>query len=646
MTALRIISRPSTSSGISSEHRFPSLFSRDGLCVEGEGLFFQWRNDVGDHFFLLGDVIGVRGADGMLSSPPMVRLDPKPLEDPNFISKVEGRFLLVKIETSGACEVWADQFGKIDVYWQSVEGYIVLGTSLDLLPLSRTGSPPDNVGVAHALTVYGARPAKKHTLYQGVHRLGVNQGIRLSKGSYNLLSRPFKAAHAEPYGDRDLHRYSDLFLEAIRARASSDGNVVYLSSGWDSTSILACLVHLFGTRKVRAVIGRMQYSSRSGVCNQFEIDRARAMADYFGVRLDIVELDYRSQAEELLDRVKSLFQAQQFASFTGFNHWLLAEGTAKTAEGKEMIFTGEVSDGAHNLGFSQFVSIFHPSSMAFREYSDKMASYLFGPTFLEQLIQGSHELDPIWQIFRQRNAGTILDPAAKGKHAIIRQLLASFFLRSGRFPLYSSDNTPLLTKQGREQFAEESEHVYLEEVCDQVTTDNLYAWYLHLYNSFHWQGATVATLDHTAGAHGLRCVSPFHDSALIDFLSAMPEDWGRGLDFNPTKYPLKWMLRNRIDYPNHLQVGPHSYIYDVRPDFSLVGELLHASSFTSVFHKTLRTGRFIDWLDANFFDRSYVDTLRVRYLQGEELRGQEMRDLCVLALHSAIGVYGPRSSQD
>jgi len=612
--------------------------------VEGEGLFLRWRNDEEEQFFLLGDIIGLRGADGMLSSASMLQLNPKPLEDPNGIPRLEGRFLLVKVEATGACEVWTDQFGKIDVYWQAIDGAVVLGTSLDLLPVARTGAPPDSVGVAHALTVYGARPAKKHTLYQGVQRLGVDQGIRLAHGCYELRNRSFEAAMVEPYGDRDLHRYADLFLEAIRARASSDGNVVYLSSGWDSTSILACLVHLLGKRKVRAVIGRMQYSSRSGVCNQFEIDRAQAMADYFGVRLDIVELDYRSGAEHLLNRVRGLFQAQQFASFTGLNHWLLAEGTAKTANGKETIFTGEISDGAHNLGFSQFGTIFHPVSMAFREYSDKMASYLFGPTFLEQLIQGSHEQDPIWQIFRQRNAGTILDPVAKGRRAVVRQLLASFYLRNGRFPLYSLDNTPLLTKRGRDLFAEESERIYLDDICDQVSTDTLYAWYLHLYNSFHWQGATVATLDHTAEAHGLRCVSPFHDSAMIEFLSAMPEGWGRGLDFHPTKYPLKWMLRNRVAYPNHLQVGPHSYIYDVRPDFSLIGELLHASSFKDAFTRALHARRFVDWLDTSIFNRAYIDDLIARYLNGEELRGAAMRDCCMLALHSAIGIYGPSLS--
>lgn len=640
MTALKITCGKSASvkSGISNG--LLPLVQQDGLCVEGEGLFHCWQSTSGDKFFLLGAVVGVRQADGMLSPASSVKLETERLESFSRIPEVEGRYVLVKVTPGGACEVWTDQFGRIDVYWQVVDRAIIVGTSLAMLPISESGGTKDNVGLAHSLTVYGSRPAKQHTLYKGVQRLGVNQGIRVSGGKHELLTRPFKAANTSSYGERDLHRYTDLFLESLRARASTDGNVVYLSSGWDSTSILAGLVHLFGNRRVRAVIGRMQYSDRSGVINQFEIDRAHAIANYFGVRLDIIELDYRTSAPSVLDRLRDLFRSQQFANLTGFNHWLLAEGAAKTANGDETIFAGEMSDGAHNLGFSQFMSIFHPASIEFREYGDKMASYLFGPTFLGQLQNGAHEQDPIWQIFKQRNTNTKFDQVATGDQAITQQLLASFFLRGGRMPLHSLNNTPMLTADGRANYAKESERVYLEDISGQVNKDNLYGWYLHLYNSFHWQGATVATLEHTAEAHGLRIVSPFHDSAVIDFLSAMPETWGRGLDLNSTKYPLKWMLRNRIDYPYHLQAGPHAYIYDVNPTFTLLGEILHASSFKGIFNEALKAGNFVGALDASIFDRSYIDGIVGRYLKGEELKGQDMKDLSVLAMHSAIGIYG------
>lgn len=619
---------------------FPLLI-KDDLVIGGEDLFHSWKTSDGDSYFLLGKIIGIRKPDGILSSPNQIKLNTECLETPDRIPEVEGRYVVVRVSRDGICDVWTDQFGRVDIYWQISEEGIEIATGLDLLTVSKTGSLPDKVGLAHSLIVYGSRPAKKHTLYKEVNRLGVDEGLRISGNGIEILYRTFipQRSIAE-YTTQDLNRYADCFLEAIRARASSFGNVVYLSSGWDSTSILAALVHLFGKYKTRAIIGRMKYSERSGVINQFEIDRAKAIAEYFGIRLDIVDLDYRENAGETLLQLRELFRSQQFSNLTGFNHWKLAEATARTANSEEVIFAGEMSDGAHNLGFSQFTSIFHPASQDFREYSDKMASYLFGPTFLKQMQNGVHEQDPIWQIFKQRYGATIFEKIKIEKQDIAKQMLSSFFLSGGRIPLYSLENTRLLTPSGRENFLSESEKVYINQASQTVSHENLYAHYLHLYNSFHWQGSTVSTLEHTAEYHGMSCVLPFHDSAVIDFLSGMPESWGRGLDLNPTKYPLKWMLHNRIDYPHHLQVGPHSYTYDVDPEFTLVGEILHSSSFKPVFQQSLRQGNFSEWLDGDIFDLGYVRGLMKRYIDGEEFKSNEMNDLVSLAMHSTIGVYG------
>ena len=81
---------------------------------------------------------------------------------------------------------------------------------------------------------------------------------------------------------------------------------MYLSSGWDSTSILGGLVHEFGAEKVKAVIGRMCYSERAGIINPFEIDRAQKVADYYGVSLDIVEFDYTKEIPDVLDDLKKI----------------------------------------------------------------------------------------------------------------------------------------------------------------------------------------------------------------------------------------------------------------------------------------------------------------------------------------------------
>ncbi len=616
------------------------LYQVDGLTIQGAGVHHSWQSQDGCSYILLGEVVGLRRADGSLSDASLLKLETDKIETSQGLLNIEGRFLLVKLLRDGSCELWTDRFGRIDVYWQSVNGGVMVATGLDLLPVSKTGAAPSPVGVAHSLTVYGNRPAKKHTLYAGVSRLGVDEGIRITDGKVEVLSRKFSPVITGNYGERQHDEYSDIFLEAVRARASSDGNVVSLSSGWDSTAILASLVHLFGNRKVRAVIGRMRYANRSGVINQFEIDRAQAFAEYYGVKLDICDLSYCDNGPALLEKARPLFQSQQFSNLSGLNHWVLAEYIAKTANGNEVIFNGEMSDGAHNLGFSQFVTIFHPASQDFREYSDKMASYLFGPTFMRQFTENRHDQDPVWQLFKQRAGNTKFDLLSENPALRAKQFLSSFFLRGGRLPLYSLDNSKMLSDSGKLAYSNEMEATYLEKAASTLTPETLYSWYLHLYNTFHWQGSTVITRVHAASAHGLGSAMPFDDSRLLEFLSAMPESWGRGLDLNPTKYPLKQMLKNKIDYPKHLQVGPHSYLYDVDPSFSHMGEILFGSSFVPVFKDALASKKFQQWLDPNTFNHEYIEQIVGQYLNNKEFRGSEMNDLGVIAMHATVGCYG------
>ena len=382
----------------------------------------------------------------------------------------------------------------------------------------------------------------------------------------------------------------------------------------------------------------MRYSNRSGIINQFELDRAEKMAKYFKVRLHIVELDYTKNASETIKEVSPILNDQQFGAGTGYNHWLLAKGAKEISKPGAVIFAGEISDGAHNLGFSQYFSIYHPASHPFREYSDKMASYLFGPTFLKQLIEGKHEDDPVWKIFKPYHEKTKFNKLAKGKDEIIHQLISTFYLSGGRIPLYAKENGKLLTNSGIKNFLNEGEETYLKEFYGKINESNIYSHYLHLYNSFHWQGGTVNTLEHICESFGFKCRLPFLDKSLIDFLSEMPESWGRGLDINNTKYPLKWMLSNRVDYPMHFQEGPHSYLYDVNPTFSHAAEIMYSSSFTKIYKEIFRKKEFMNYMDPDFFDLKYLNKIIDSYLEGEEVSGQALSDLYIIGNFTSIGL--------
>jgi len=450
---------------------------------------------------------------------------------------------------------------------------------------------------------------------------------------------PFRPRKTTPYGERELREYAEILLNAVEIRSSNQGNIVYLSSGWDSTALLACLVKLHGARKVRGVIGRMKYAERSGVINQFEIDRAQAIADYFGVKLDFVECDYCRRGPEDVDRLRPFLRSHQFSNMAFLNHAGVAEYVAQASDG-EAVFAGEISDGAHNLGFAQFTTIFHPV-LEFREYSDKMASYLFGPTFLQLFQKDQFTDDPVYNLLRGRAGEAIFDePAGGAPSNRTRQLLASFFLRSNRLPLWSLRNIKMLTGGGAEEYSKEMESTYLSHAAEAASQDILYGWYLHLYNSFHWQSSAVRTLPLTAEANGFHLALPFWDSRLQEFLAAMPESWGRGLELKPTKYPLKWMLEHYIDYPLHLQAGPHSYLYDVDPSFSHAAEIMYGSALVPYLKNLLRPRPYRDLLSPEMFDLAYIDGVVDHYLNGAETRGAELNDLVAICWLSVVGWYG------
>ena len=468
--------------GVLGGEALPVLYRGARVRVEGSADVLRVALDGEGEAFLAGDVVGVRTRTGDLSSCRTAS-DLRPFIGAGVErcrGSLEGRWILVVVRTDGSVEVGADRFGRADVYYRTGDGGAGLATALDLLPVDASAGY-DQMALAHVFCVYGYRPPKRHTLYRGARRLGVGETARLAGGRLQLLEADFRPVRTAAFGERELHEYADIFLETLHAHGSRHGNVVYLSSGWDSTSILAGLVKLYGARRVRAVTGRMQYSERAGVINQFEIDRAQAIAQYYGVRLDVVDFDFRQKVPEIFEQFQPTLAAHQLAGGTVISHGVLAEFTARTSGGDETVFAGEISDGAHNLGFSQYATIFHPV-LEFREYADKMGSYLLGPSFFRLFQADRFRDDPIYDLFRRRCGAALFDDLAAAGPPRSQQFLAGAFLRANRIPLWSLRNSPILTEAGRESYAAQIEREYLERAAADLSADNLYGWDLHLYN--------------------------------------------------------------------------------------------------------------------------------------------------------------------
>jgi hypothetical protein len=169
-----------------------------------------------------------------------------------------------------------------------------------------------------------------------------------------------------------------------------------------------------------------------------------------------------------------------------------------------------------------------------------------------------------------------------------------------------------------------------------MSGSNLYSIIIYLYNIFHWQGSTVKVIGKSLERHNKSIKLPFWDTDMQEFLSQMPENWGRGLDLNRTKYPLKWVLENKINYPMHLQKGPHSYLYDSNPGFSHLAEILHGKKLNRFFKEKTDFKTLNEKMSDEYFNMGYVKSLISDYKNNRELSGQKLIDMGSLILFSLI----------
>ncbi len=550
---------------------------------------------------------------------------------------LDGKFLILRLNEN-YLQLSTDYFNRYEVYYNNTKE-ILISSSLEIFKYKKSIKKKlDKLSIAHSLSVYGNRPFKEDTIYFDISRVAPNQNIYLKSKKLQIKKFNFRPLRTNPkFGEDQFKEYTSAFLNTLKAKKHGRLNIIYLSSGWDSTSILAGLVRITNKKNIKCVIGRMKYS-KNKIANTFEISRAKKICDFYGVKLEITDFDYYKDSKIYNSDLYSFLNNNQLASITSINHFYLAKFVKQKFGDDCYVFCGEISDGSHNLGFSQYVSIYHPASYDFREYSDKMNSYLFGPTFLNFVYKNQNlTLDPIFSYFKNLNNNIEFEKLSKKKKEINSQFISSFFLRATRLPFVSKNNLNFLTNKGKNYYQNKMiNKKIIKKFITELKPDNLYSVFLYLYNYFHWQGSTVLSFEKTCQYFGLVGHLPFLDRKIINILSIMPEKYGRGLDLNNTKYPLKKMLREKVKYPYNLQEGPHSYLYDVDRNFNHNYELLYNSAFKNILKKKISKKNFINKLDKNYFNLHYINKLRTEYLNNSKLSGQDLNNLFALAFHELV----------
>lgn len=558
----------------------------------------------------------------------------------DIITHLEGQYVGIYVdEQKRTIRIFSDQYARHDVFFAVENADFYCATDLDFI-FDRVKPRHDQKMLAHLFSVYGWYTPKGTTIYNNVKQLKVGEIITLSASGMKSEINEFKPLKIEDYSDEQLQRYYSVLRDSVVARANRKGKTwVSSSSGWDSSLLLGLLVNEFGAENVGMISGSMKYSAGTDVINKFEINKIKKIGAFYGIKPRIVDFDFKSKkTSSYWQKVLPYYKSKHNYTYVTYNFAKLSGGLHDIAGNDQVIFNGETSDSFHNFGFSQFATFFH-TKKAFTEYADKMNCYLYGPSFFKKVIDGSYEKDKVFQIFKKMT-GVECASGFRNKDEVIESYLFPFFHGSPRIPFAKTFVNPVFNENGQKGIYKFPYREYMPQIFEGLTENNMYSWFIYLYHSFHSQGSTVNIQKHAMEFNDHKWRSPFNDYRLIELLSKAPEKWGRGLELNNTKYPLKWVAKNKIKFPyDLLDEGPHSYLYDVIEGFSLFAEITYRSGVTEFFKESLKSRDYKDILSDEYFDVKYLDRLSADYLNGKEVKGQDFNNLVSLITLSITGWY-------
>lgn len=549
---------------------------------------------------------------------------------------IEGNYYFLIKHNNGDIEIGRNETGEKELFYFKNRNKILISDSLEPIIKNLNNSEIstyNNHAFFNMLTVYGNYSFKKDTIYKNIKRLGVNEFIRITKLKMKIIKKKFNPVKIENFEEIDLRKYYVTLENSVKARSSSSINWILMSSGWDSSGILSILNKLYGNKKIRAVIGRVKYSHKWGIVNKPEIDRAKKICKYFNIQLEVIDIDYTSKKFiHSFNKYKTFMRNNHLYSIHGFIYFKLSEYIYKNKKSKkDVIFNGDISDGAHNFGFAQFANFLQFEDLGFREYVDKMFTYLYGPSFLKKVQNNHFHKDTIFNFIKKNR--DIPFENIKNKF----NYLAPLFLGRNRVPFEKLITSDLIKDNKKKFYINNLKKNYFNKIIKNFSYKTIYSCIIFLYNSFHWQSSIVRSTLSSPSFFGMSSRTPYRDSNLLNILSSSPESWGRGLNLKETKFPLKYSLKNFVNYPSNLQTGPHSYLYDKDERWNAIEDIIYYSNVKKYFKNTLREIKIENIFDQNFFDIKKIKRLKSRYLLDRKEKGNRLVEIYGLICISQIG---------
>lgn len=540
-----------------------------------------------------------------------------------FSRVVEGMYCGIWIDERNECaKIFADSLNRRAIYVISRDSQMVVTDSFPHARASAGKTKVNQIGL-YSYMLLGYTPIAE-TLYEGISRLGSDETIVIENDGarHERCSRDVNICE---YDHSDIDRYESLIKDSVHSRASTNDNIVMNSGGWDSTALIYLLTEHLGKDRVRSIVFDIRLTDGQSF-NIYEVDKVQRVSRHFGIKPETCVVDYaNNSAIDAWERALPTLRNNH--TYFWLHHMKLAEQIASGANVGASVFSGEASDSVHNFGFSQFVSVNY-ENMALREYADKAKSYLYGPTFLRSIVNGTSNNDEVFRFFRNYyGQERVDDPSAMNGDEKLYRYLEALVFSYPRVPFARWQNGTVAKEKLQKTFSGHIRDKYFSRSVREMTSRNLYYHLLQTYRNFHFKSAQMEIANVALSSHGLSCKIPFLDSRILEYMYAMPENWGRGLELRTTKYPLRYLATERWHMPLHIleEAGPHSYIAEDDKKWTYSGgqwtiycEILFKSVFSSYFRDLLKNVKVEDVFDEQYFDVTHIKTVLTDYVGGKD----------------------------
>jgi hypothetical protein len=540
--------------------------------------------------------------------------------------KLEGTFCFV-IFFNKDCYIITDNNKSYEIFYSNNLKNLWISSKNLIKNYEYTPKFFNQYSLINILNVYGNYPLKGDTVLNEVSRLKISEYIQINLNKPKLNIKKLNEKTVNIQNDIKLGDYKKSLFESIKLTSSNSMNWIMMSSGWDSSSILAILIKFNSRKKITAVIGRVKMSDKYGYINDYEVQKAKKLCSHYKVKLKVINIDYNSK--EYLKKIKffkKIMKSNELYSLLSYTPFCLSEYISKKIKkNDEIVFSGDISDGAHNFGFSQYASFLNHTDLNFREYFDKIHTYFYSPSFFKKIKNGSFKDDYLFNLVKELKKIDMLNVSKKDQ---IKYYLMPLFLSQNRFPYENFLNFKYINTKIKKNYIKKVYDVYFKRSVTLLNYNNIYSIIIKLYDSFHWQSTPIRCMINGPRFFNINSFAPFRDQNVLQFLSKMPENWGRGLELRPTKYPLKKVLEDKsLNYPFNLQLGPHSYLYDTNPNWNPKFDLLYFSKASSIYKDNLRKLEIRKIFDKKFFNIKNLEKLKINYLKNKKETGKNLETI-------------------